>query len=114
MKQIREHLKTLKYLKSLKSKNKKKKFIQSASNSLLKSISSIALNICKKNIPLTESEIKKLKRFEKEIKLLAERKHSMTKRKKILGSGGVLNALLSLLPTLIGSLMSKYKSIYKK
>ena len=114
MKQIREHIKTLKYLKSLKSKNKKKEFIQSASNSLLKSISSIALNICKKNIPLTKSEIKKLRRFESEIKLLSQRKHSMLKRKKILGSGGVLNALLSLLPTLIGGLMARSRSNRKK
>ena len=105
MRQLQRHIPVLEYIHDLSAKDQKL-FITHASKPLLLCLSGICLNIIKRQIPLSSSDIKKLKKYEKEIKTLSERRHSLTKRKKILASGGFMSALLSLLPTLISSVIS--------
>ena len=95
----------MEYLQTL-SEKEQQLFLKSASRPLLKCFAEIALNIVKKQIPLTNSEIKKLKKYEKEIILLSKRVHSHEKRKKILSRGGFMPSLLSLLPTLVNGILS--------
>lgn len=105
MKQLKQHISVLTYLKSL-SKKDQINFIKFANRSLLEVLSSICVNLIKKNIPLTKNEIRKLRRHENSIKLLSEKKHSLSKRRKILASGGVLSSLLSLVPTLVSGILA--------
>ena len=105
MKQLKKHISILEYLRSL-TKIQQKHFIKIANRELLEVFGSIALNILKRNIPLSKKEIKTLRRYENEIKMLCEKRHSLKKRRKVLSTGGVLNSLLSLLPTLIGGVLA--------
>ena len=105
MKQLQKHIPILEYIRTLSPKDQRV-FINTASKPLLHCLSGLCLNLVKRQIPLTNSEIKKLKKYEKEIKTLSERRHSLSKRKKILASGGFISALMTLLPTLVSSVIS--------
>ena len=105
MKQLKEHMSILEYLRSL-TKTEQKNFIKFANRKLLEVFSAIALNILKRNIPLTRKEIQKLRPYETEIKMLSQRHHSLKKRRKILSTGGMLSSLLSLVPTLISGVLA--------
>ena len=104
MRQLKQHIPILEYIRQLSSKDQKS-FISTASKGLLHCLSGICLNIVKRNIPLSPLEIRKLRKYEKEIKTLAERRHSLSKRKKILASGGFMSTLLTLLPTLVSAVI---------
>lgn len=105
MKQLKEHISILTYIRSLSPKDQKN-FIKTASRPLLEVLSSIALNIIKRNIPLTKKDITKLRRYEQLIKKLSEKKHSLVSRRKMLTTGGFLSSLLSLLPTLVSGVLA--------
>ena len=105
MKTLRKHLPFLEYLRGISSKSQQN-IIKNADKSLLMCLSEICLNLVKRNIPLRANEIKRLRKFESEIRILAERKHSLTKRKKILLKGGLLPSILSILPTLISGVIA--------
>lgn len=104
MRQLQKHIPILEYIRELSPKHQKS-FLSTASKPLLHCLSGICLNLIKRQIPLSPSEIQKLRKYEKEIKSLSEKRHSLAKRKKILASGGFVNALLSLLPTLVSSII---------
>lgn len=105
MRQLQKHIPVLEYIQQLSPKDQKS-FINTASKPLLHCLSGLCLNIIKRQIPLSASEIKKLRKFEREIKILSEKRHSLSKRKKVLASGGFMSALLTLLPTLISSVIN--------
>ena len=74
---------------------------------MLEAFSEICLNLVKKNVKLTASQIDKLRPYEEEIYQLALKKHSVAKRKEIIQKGGFLGALLgSVLPALISSVIA--------
>ena len=105
MKNLKKNLPLLEYLKNLSKKNQNN-IIKFADKPLLICLSEICLNLVKRNIPLKSQDIKRLKKYESEIRTLSEKKHSLTKRKKILSRGGLLPGLLSILPTLISGVIS--------
>ena len=107
MKRLMNHLPLLQYLQSL-APSEQKKIINSSNNELLKLFSELCLNITHKNINLTSSQIKNLRRFENEIKKLSERQHSYKLRKKILSKGSFLKTLLvELMPSLIEIILKR-------
>ena len=108
MKQLKEHISILTYIRSLSTKDQKN-FIKTASRPLLEVLSSIALNIIQRNIPLTKKDILKLRPYEKMIKKLSEKKHSLGSRRKMLKTGGFLSSLLSLVPTLISGVLANIR-----
>ena len=105
MKNLKKQLPFLEFLRGITPKNQRN-IIKNADKSLLICLSEICLNLVRQNVPLTAKHIKKLKRFEPEIRTLAERKHSLAKRKKILLKGGLIPSLLSILPTLISGVIA--------
>ena len=103
---LREHFPLLSYLKDLTPRDQKS-LIKGANRKLLAAFSEICLNLVKKNVKLTPSQIDKLRPYKEEIYQLALKKHSVTKRKAIIQKGGFLGALLgSVLPALISTVLA--------
>ena len=74
---------------------------------MLEAFCEICLNLVKKNVKLTATQIDKLRPYEEEIYQLALKKHSVTKKRQIIQKGGFLGALLSsVLPALISSVLT--------
>ena len=114
MRRLIEHLPVLNYMRRL-STIEQKNLISTAPKDLLITLSEIALNIISKNIPLTRLQIEKLRKFEKDIVSLSQKKHSLAKRRKILrGKGLVKNLLDVTIPPLMVSLARKKQSKSKK
>ena len=106
MKNLKRHLPFLEYLRGLSPKNQRN-IIKFADKPLLICLSEICLNLVRQQIPLQAKDIKKLKKFENEICILAEKKHSLNKRKQILvKKGGFIPSILSILPTLISGVIA--------
>lgn len=114
MKRIVENMGILQYLNNLSAKDQKN-LISGAPKSLLVCLSEIALNVCLKQLPLTLNQVKKLKKFEKQILFLSKKKHSLEKRKKLLKGGSFLSSFLStLLPPLTISALRKPTEVHRK
>ena len=64
MRQLQKHIPVLEYIQQLSPKDQKS-FINTASKPLLHCLSGLCLNIIKRQIPLSASEIKKLRKFER-------------------------------------------------
>ena len=105
MENLKKHIPILEYLKSLNTKEQKQ-LIKNANVGLLRVFSEICINLIKRNIELSSADIKRLKKYEHLIEKLSQRKHSAKVRKNILQKGGFLSSILSLLPTLIGGILS--------
>lgn len=105
MEELKKHIPILEYIRTLNSKEQKG-LIKNANRDLLKVLSAIALNLIKKNIELSKTDITRLKKHENSIKKLAQKKHSNNVRKKILQKGGFLSSLLSVVPALIAGILS--------
>ena len=75
------------------------------------SICECAYNTLNGNVPLTPAQHRKLRRYNKQLRTLANRKKSQKVKKRTLQSGGFLGALLStILPVvtgLIGGLVNR-------
>ena len=101
MKRLLHHFPLLQYLGNL-SPLEQKKLVNNSGADLIKLFNEICLNLVHRNLSLSASQIKNLKRFESEIKKLSERKHSLKLRKKVLTKGSFLKVfLVELLPSLI-------------
>ena len=105
MDNLKKHIPILEYLKNLNSKEQKN-LIKNANVALLRVFSEICLNLMKRNIELSPLDITRLKKHEHLIKKLSQRKHSIKVRKNILQRGGFLSSILSLLPALVGGILS--------
>ena len=106
MKKLKKSLPILEYLVSL-TPSDQKKFISTANREILQVFTSICINIIKKGVPLTEDHIKKLRKIEPQIILLANKSHSQRKKREIIARGGFVGTLLStLLPVLVSGILS--------
>ena len=101
MRNLITNIPVLQWINTL-SPSQQKHIVNGASKQLLICISEIALNIVAKTMSLSPTQISKLKKHEKDIVSLAQKKHSYKKRKDILKNGQFLNNFLStLMPNLI-------------
>ena len=105
MNELQKHLPVLEWLKSLNTKEQLM-IIKNANRGLLEVLSAIALNVIKKNIELSSRDISNLRKHENSLVRLAQRKHSLATRRKILQRGGLLSSLLGLLPALVSGVLS--------
>lgn len=105
MNELKKHIPVLEWLKSLSTKEQVL-IIKNSNRALLEVLSAIALNLIKKNIPLSPRDIVNLRKHEHSIMKLSQRKHSLGTRRKILQKGGFLSSLLSILPALVGGVLS--------
>lgn len=104
---IKHHMGVLEYLKGLPS-SEQKRFINGASSELLKTISELCLNLLKGTIKVSETDLKNLKKYKKQIIFLSERKHSSDKRRKLCSQrGGFLGSLIGIvLPAVITAIIT--------
>ena len=104
---ISENKEFLKFFNKLNLKSKLQ-LISSLSKNHINTISEICKNFLAKNLTQDPNIIKKVKKSKKEIRLIALKKTPLYKKKKILQTrkgGFILNVLLPLAATLLGSLI---------
>lgn len=96
------------HLLSKAQKPQRTALINTASNDQISCICDCAQNFLNGNIPFTEQQIKKLKRYQNQVRYLANNKHTKTKQKKqvIVQNGGFLPLLLTPILSVIGSLLA--------
>jgi hypothetical protein len=77
---------------------------QHCNREFVKCLCECARNIIKGNVPLTSAQLKALRRKRQALKQLVLKKTSLTKKKKLVQSGGFLGVLLPPIISAIGSL----------
>ena len=119
-KNLRDNLYMIRCLSEAK-EDSRRGAMRCCSRQLCDSMSEIAANLLKGNIPLTDRQFLALKRHAKDIEALSKKKTQVWKRREILQKGGFLSALLgpvvrflmpvvkpvvkSLIPEVAGSLL---------
>lgn len=105
-KRIRRNLPLLKMIFKAPA-SQRKVILESASTDLILSLCEIALNLRRGNIPLTESQLRKVKRQKAKIIYMSRKNTSVArKRKTINQSGGFLLPLLSVAVPFLTSLIA--------
>ena len=88
------------------SPRQQKRIINTLPKSALETFSEIALNCIRRRIQLSPAQIAKLKPYENQIRQLALRKNSISKKKAILMKGGFLGSILSaLVPAILSTVI---------
>ena len=99
---------TRRYLPLLKQINRlghraKTQLIKKCDREFLDCVSECAKNVIKSNVPLKPAQLRRLRRERKNARVLASKKTSLKKKRRILQKGGFLGALL---PPVLGVLSS--------
>ena len=92
-KNLRDNLYMIRCLSEAK-EDSRRGAMRCCSRQLCDSMSEIAANLLKGNIPLTDRQFLTLKRHAKDIEALSKKKTRVWKRREILQKGGFLSALL--------------------
>ena len=92
-KNLRDNLYMIRCLSEAK-EDSRRGAMRCCSRQLCDSMSEIAANLLKGNIPLTDRQFLALKRHAKDIEALSKKKTRVWKRREILQKGGFLSALL--------------------
>lgn len=91
---LKEHQEVLKML-AKGDYRKRRKIIEGASDETLMCLCECALNTLKSNVPLTDDQFRRLRRHKHTLRLLADKRVSLPKKKqKIKQAGGFLGPLL--------------------
>lgn len=104
MTKIHAHLPFLKRCKHTHCKKRFKSLIKTAGSGEILILSECAKNLLLGNIPMSEKQKKKLKPHKGKIKMLALKKNSISKKRRMLQRGG--GVFIPLLASLAGSLLS--------
>jgi hypothetical protein len=95
-------------LLSRSSAKSRKVLLQQASKKELTTLFEICLNIIKGNIPLTNTQLKKLKKHQKLIRALSDKKISLRQKKLIVNQkGGAIRAVVGTIASLVLPLLAK-------
>lgn len=101
-------LRNLDFLKSLCKRNRRK-HIKQASSDNIRSLTEIAHNALRGNITYSAKAKGKLKRFKHHIRKLAEKKHSVARKKAtLIQNGGFLPFLIPPVLSIAGTLAGRY------
>jgi len=98
----RKYLPILKQIQRLGEKAKKQ-FIKKCDREFIDCVSECAKNVLKGNVPLKPTQLRRLRRERSNVRVLASKKTSLKKKRRILQKGGFLGALL---PPFLGVLSS--------
>lgn len=101
---MRRYLPTLRRIHRL-GEGAKRKLIKECDKNLINCFCECSKNVLKGNVPLKESQLKKLRREKHNLRSLALKKTSLTKKRKILQKGGFIGALLPPILSIIGGLL---------
>jgi len=75
----------------------RREYIKKCNREFIDCVSECAKNVIKVNVPMTGPQKASLRRRKKDVRALANKKTSLTKKRRILQKGGFLIALLSIL-----------------
>ena len=103
---LKKHADVLNVLVKTKPKVQKA-IIQTADKDLVNCLCDCALNVLKANVPLTPSQKRKLARHKQGLRALISPKTSVSKKRKVLQTGGFLPALLGPILGIAGPLLGK-------
>jgi hypothetical protein len=106
---MRKYVRSLRNLSRL-SEADKKKMIALCDRGLVDCFSECAKNVLKGTVPLTPAQLRKLRRQKNNLRLLAIKKTSVRKKKKILQKGGFIGAIIPPILGIIGGLLGGYGS----
>ena len=98
----RKYLPILKQIQRLGEKAKKQ-FIKKCDREFIDCVRECAKNVIKGNVPLKPTQLRRLRRERSNVRVLASKKTSLKKKRRILQKGGFLGALL---PPFLGVLSS--------
>lgn len=88
---------------------RKKALLQSGGADMLKGLSECCHNVLAGNVPLKERHVKKLNKYKKQLRQMANRKVTIkTKGRLVTQSGGFIGPLLSVLAPIISSIASSF------
>ena len=104
MKQMHKHLPFLKRCKHARCKKRFKNLISTVGPGEIHTLSECAKNLLIGNIPMTPKQKLTLKPHKQKIKMLALKKNSVSKKRRMLQRGG--GAFIPLLASLAGTLLS--------
>lgn len=106
-KRVKRNIAILNAIPALKP-DQRKGFISHCSDDFILSICEICLNVLKGNIPLNSEQYSRLKKHKTFIKLLADKKSSVKKKRKVVKqSGGFIGPLLSIALPFISGLIGR-------
>ena len=101
---IKKYLPVLEYVSKL-SPRQRKQFIQHASSDILLAISELCHNFNRGAIDISQDQLKKLRRYRKEIEFLCKKRPGMKEWRKTIQRGGFLGLFLgSILSSVLSSL----------
>ena len=102
---LRRHAELLKALHRASPAKRRKWMRQHCSLDFVKCMCECARNVIKGNVPLTPAQLKALRRKRQALRQLTLKKTSLTKKKKLLQSGGFLGAILPPIISVLGGLL---------
>ena len=91
-----------------------RQIIQSADSSLINALAEACSNILRGALRLSASKLRKLKKFKKQLRVLAKKSSSLKVKRKNLQVGGFASLIASTIAPLILSGVSKLVSYIKK
>ena len=104
MKQV---LPVLEYVSKLKPRQQKQ-FMNHAEPAVLLAISDLCANLNRGAIEISDENLKKLKKYKKQILTLCKKKPTVKQRRKIVQKGAFLpNFLSTILPAVLGTIFSQ-------
>ena len=104
---MRKYVRILRSLLRLSDADKKK-MITLCDRGLIDCFSECAKNVLKGTVPLSAVQLHQLRRQKNNLRLLAVKRTSVKKRKKILQKGGFIGAILPPILGIIGGLLGGY------
>jgi len=110
---IKKHFAFLKYAAGLPAGKERQQLFKNASIDELKAVCEICSNVTHGNIPMNFKQRKKLCRYKKKVRCLADQKISLVKKRRIIQqkdktqqSGGFIGTLLGITLPLLASLIT--------
>jgi len=104
--QIRQYLPVLKQIARMRD-SARRTYLKNCDRRLIDCISECAKNVLKNNVPLKESQYKRLRRQKKNVRALASKRTSLKRKRQIVQQrGGFLSTLLVPAITALGSILA--------
>ena len=92
-------------LKALKP-GRRKILLNMVSKDQIRALEEVAVNIVKNTVSLSDNDARVCRRWRKPLKLLALKRYPVKEKKQLLQQGGFFGALLPIIATVLGSLIT--------
>ena len=92
-------------LKALKP-SRRKILLNMVSKDQIRALEEVAVNIVKNTVSLSDNDARVCRRWRKPLKLLALKRYPVKEKKQLLQQGGFFGALLPIIATVLGSLIT--------